>query len=113
MSKRWRVVVPGCLIGSGLSVFLGLMAIGKSGLGISARNPLLGLLVCFDPLGGPLAEPLAYVDFDPLRMVIATFVLLALIALHPLRPGIATGILSGLAIVVWFVWGLGMTYDGV
>jgi hypothetical protein len=30
-----------------------------------------------------------------------------------LRPGIATAIVSGLAIVLWFVWGLGMTYNGV
>ena len=113
MKRRWRVVVPGCLIGSGLSVFLGLVAIGKAELATSVGGLLLGLLVCFGPLGGPLAEPLAYIDFEPVRMVAATVVLLALIGLHPLRPGIVTGVVSGLAIAVWFFWGLAMTYDGV
>lgn len=113
MTRRWRVVVPGSLFGSGLSVFMGLAAIGKAGPTPSVEFLLYDVLVCLGPLGGPLAEPLAYVDFDPLRMIAATVVLLAVIALHPLWPGVATGILSGLALFVWFVWGLAMTYAGV
>jgi hypothetical protein len=113
MGRRWRVVVPGFLVGAGLSALLGLATIEKAGLEPSAQGLLLGILVCGGPLAGPLAEPLAYVDFDPVRMVAAAAVLLALIALHPLRPAILTALVSGTALAVWFVWGLAMTYYGV
>jgi hypothetical protein len=113
MSRRLRVVVPGFLIGSGLSVFLGLLAIGKSEPATSTMEFLCDFLVCLGPLGGPLSEPLALVDFDWVRMIVATAVLAGLAGLHPWRPGIATGVISGLAIAVWFFWGLAMTYNGV
>ncbi len=45
----------------------------------------MGLLAClvifFGPLAGPFAEPLAYVDFDPVRMIVATAVLAGSIVL--------------------------------
>ena len=113
MSKRWRVVVSGSLIGSGISVFLGLVTMGKVGPVTSASDVLGSFLVCFGPLGGPLSEPLAYVDFSPRRMIVSAALLLSLIFLHPLRPGILTSWISGSAIAVWFLWGLAMTYYGV
>jgi hypothetical protein len=113
MSRRWRVVAPGFLAGAGLSVFLGLAAIGKHGPITSPVEFLACFLACLGPISGPLAEPLAYVDFDMRRMIVSTIVLLALIGLPPLRPGLVTGTVSGLTIVVWFFWGLSMTYYGV
>ncbi len=113
MTRRLRVVAPGFLIGTWLSVVLGLATIDKAGPVTSPTQLLAYALVFVGPLGGPLSEPLAYVDFDLVRMTVATVVLAALIGLHPCRPRIATGVVSGTAIAVWFIWGFAMTYNGV
>jgi hypothetical protein len=107
LPKRLQVVVPGFLLGTALSVFLGLKAAGSQAL-----DPLT-LLVCFGPLAGPFSEPLGRVDYDAGRMIGWGGILMLLIALHPLRPRRWTAVVSGLVVGVWFVSGLCWTYDGV
>jgi hypothetical protein len=107
LPQRLRVVVPGFLLGTALSVFLGLKAAGSQ-----AFDPLT-LLICFGPLAGPFSEPLGRVDYDAGRMIGWGGILMLLIALHPLRPRRWTAVVSGLVVGVWFVSGLCWTYDGV
>lgn len=99
MWKRLKVVVSAFAIGLALSLFCAM----RAPLNPAAPHP--SPLVLFGPAAGPFAEPLARVDYSPPRMALWAGVLLAVIALHPCWPNAQTGVVSGVAIGIWFLVG--------
>jgi hypothetical protein len=69
--------------------------------------------VLFGPSARPFAEPLAFVDYSWPRMLALGLVLMAVIALHPWRPGVGTGIASGVGLALWYLLGFANSYHTV
>jgi hypothetical protein len=111
--KRLEVVVPGFGIGIGFStlIFLPLLARQKVWSQSNSPNAFQVLLIILSPAVGPLLGILMYPS-DP-QMYLWSAVLMPLIALHPCWPRWETGIISLLAIVFWFLWGLMIVFSGV
>jgi hypothetical protein len=119
MPRRLRVVVPAFLAGLCLSMCCGGPVVANPAVWARPAHPshppvwLSALLVLFGPSAGPFAEPLAFVEYSWPRMLGLGAVLLGLIALHPWRPGIGTGVASGVGVAVWYLLGFANTYSGV
>jgi hypothetical protein len=109
LQDRMGVVVPGLSLGTAASVLFALLGVWHHPV------PALGmfLILCLGPLGGPLSEPLAVIDYSVAGMVAWGCGTALLIGLHPLRPNPVTGVISGLALAYWFLLGFGYTYAGV
>lgn len=76
-------------------------------------HPVTALMILLGPCAGPFAEPLGFVNYSWPRMLGLGAVLMASIGLHPLRPGVGTGVASGIGLVVWYLLGFAITYNEV
>jgi len=109
--RRLRVVVPGFLLGLCLSTCC--VCSLQSRKKVATDRLDLAVLAVFGPAAGPFAEPLAFVKYSLFRMFALGLPLLALIALHPLSPHPVTGVISGMAMAMWYFLGFANTYYGV
>lgn len=100
LPRRLSVVVPGFLIGIGISIFLV--------LGTVPWN-LDTLKSAFLPVAGPFVACLL-LENDVLVIMLYGIPLAILIGLHPLRPSRGTAAASGPAIFLWFLFGIILTY---
>lgn len=98
-------MLPGFGIGIGLStlMFFPLAIDPAVWSQADPPNPFSALLLFLSPAGGPLLGILMFPSDR--QMYLWSAVLMALIALHPRWPRWETGIISGLAIAFWFLWG--------
>jgi hypothetical protein len=113
--RRLSVVGPGLAIGVLLSLTAGLPVVLNPRVWDQPHPPPVwsALLVCLGPVAGPFAEPLARVDYSVGHMCLWGVPLLVLIGLHPCRPNVLTGCLSGLSLACWFLLGFANTYAAV
>ena len=110
-----RVVVPGLMAGLCLAMTCGGSLVANPAVWQQPDppSPAAILLVLFGPALGPFAALLASVDSSWPQILGLSVVLMGLIALHPLRPGIVTGVASGVGLAIWFFIGFAIIYSEV
>ncbi len=70
-----------------------------------------GLLL--GPFSMPLGMPTEHPEYSEPRMWAQAFLLVAMIAVHPIKPNRFTAWISGIGLFLWFLIGLAYLTDGV
>lgn len=99
MNPRLRVILPGLLLGTLWSV-----------LCMNGTPYPFGLML--GPLAMPLGMPPEHPGYNETGMWVEAVILLVFIVLHPVRPRVVTGVLSGVGLFLWFFAALLYLSDG-
>ena len=107
LPQRLQVILPGllllCLITAAVTILVAMKTrVFGSETMIFAGNLLAGP---FAALGNPLN--------DPSTTIVIGIVLITGILVHPIRPGVVTGLVSVMAFLIWLLSGLMVACIGV